>query len=134
METKNSLENGMKLYLLNEEEVDYMYNLATSNEFENMKASNLYNFCNFSTLIRNIEHNKSLSERYIKKLEVVKSAYKNFDLKGLLPLSKNRYKCDTAELEMRILKIKEVFKIIESDLSDYNKAFQLLFLFDDSDT
>ena len=136
MEGRTKFNYGKQDYILRMNDLKYMLNIVDSDLSDQDKATKLYAFCNYHTLLNNrknydmfiTEDEKSMTflVDIITKLITI---YEEYDKKGYFDLSRNPYKCTLEEIELRLIKINLVFEIINADDKDYNKVEQLLSLF-----
>lgn len=72
---------------------------------------------------------KNLGLDFAEKLERLSTIYADYEKRGCFALAKNPYKCTLAEIELRLIKINRAIEIASSDINEYNKAEQLLELY-----
>lgn len=112
--------------ILSLKDLSYMFSIINSNLIDEEKATQLYAFCNYSTLSKNYRYYSRLSLEKANKIKELMNIYDEYDKKEYFNLSKNPYKCTLQEIELRILKLKEIAAIIYSNDTDYNKVARLL--------
>lgn len=140
MEGRTKFNYGMQDYILRIGDLNYMLDIVNSDLSDKDKATKLYAFCNYHTLLNNRKNNERIiieDEKARTQLTDILTRlitiYDDYDKKGYFDLSKNPYKCTLAEVELRLMKINEVASIFNSGDTDYNKVEKLLSLFESSE-
>ena len=141
MEGRTKFNYGMKNYILTMKDLKYMLEIVDSDLSDQDKAAKLNAFCNYFTLLNNLRNNEKIiikndkSRKYLTDiLTRLVHIYQEYEKKGYFNLLKNPYKCTIEEMEVRLSKINEVSAILNSNDSDYSKAYKLIKLFDSAES
>lgn len=129
MKGRTKFNYGMQDSILSIKDVNYMFSIVNSDLSDEEKATKLYSFCNYYTILRNATMYKTLGLDDAKKLEQLKAIYDDFNKRGCFDLARNPYKCTLEEIELRLIKLNKAMDIVNSDINEYNKAEQLLELY-----
>lgn len=126
MKGRTRFNYGMRDSILSMKDVNYMFSIINSDLSDTEKATKLYSFCNYHTILRNAAMYKKLG---LDEVEQLKAIYDDFDKRGCFALAKNPYKCTLEEIELRLIKLSMAMEIVNSEINEYNKAEQLLKLY-----
>jgi len=129
MEGRTRFNYGMKDSILSIKDVNYMLSIVNSDLSDEEKATKLYSFCNYYTILRNATMYQTLGLDDAEKLEKLKAIYDDYNKRGCFDLARNPYKCTLEEIELRLIKLNKAMEIVNSDINEYNKAEQLLELY-----
>lgn len=133
MKGRTKFNYGMQDSILGIKDVNYMLSIANSDLSDDEKATKLYSFCNYYTLLRNATMYKTLGLEDAEKIEQLKAIYDDYDKRGCFDLARNPYKCTLEEIELRLIKLNKAMDIVSSESNEYKKAEQLLELYQSSE-
>lgn len=114
-------------------DINYMFSIVNSNLSEEAKAVKLYSFCNKHNLKNSATAYNLFQLPGVDRINELMKIYEDYEKKQLFNIFKGNYRCTLEEIALRINKINEIYSVINSDVSDYNKAAKLLSFFNNSE-
>ena len=126
--------NSRMIGLLELNDIMYMFEILNSELAEDEKMKILYNICTYSNVCRSLDNfkYKNSKTREVTMLEAVKEFYED-NLFGIYNRKyKSSYRCSIEEMVIRLEKIVEARNIINTKESDYEKAYKLYLLYNNS--